>query len=284
MMQSSSSRPSGRLARQCKCRVAAALLAMFGAALGVKPSAAAETIEIYAAGSLRTTVEELAKAAGPALGIDVKPTFYSSGALRERIEKGEKPDLFLSADMDSPRKLAAAGRTVLPVVAFARNRMCLIAKRSLGVTPQNLIDRMLAKEIRIRTSEPVADPAGDYAVEIFDRIDARHPGAGKMLRDKAQAVRNALAATPRAPAAELFKTDKIDMAISYCSGASAVEKEDPETTVMPFPSELEPRPVDGIAILSDKPGALRLALYLLSEKGQAIVSQEGLLPILDNSR
>jgi molybdate transport system substrate-binding protein len=261
----------------------ATTLAISASGMAVPACMATETIEIYAAGSLRATVESLAKKAGPVLDIDVKPTFYSSGTLRQRIENGESPDLFLSADMDSPRKLADKGRTIVPAIAFARNRMCLVTKRSAGVTPENLVDRMLVKGNRIRASAPIEDPAGDYAVTIFDRIDVQHPGAGKMLRDAAQSLREALSATPRASAASLFQSNQIDMAISYCSGASAIEKEAPDLTTIAFPPELEPQPVDGIAVLSNKPGALRLALYLLSEKGQAIVSQEGLLPILDNS-
>ncbi len=140
---------------------------------------------------------------------------------------------------------------------------------------------MLAKGNRIRASAPIEDPAGDYAVTIFDRIDAQHPGAGKMLRDAAQSLREALSAAPRASVASLFQSNQIDMAISYCSGTSAVEKEMPELTATAFPSELEPQPVDGIAVLSSKPAAMRLALLLLSEKGQAIVKKAGLLPLFD---
>jgi hypothetical protein len=33
--------------------------------------------------------------------------------------------------------------------------------------------------------------------------------------------------------------------------------------------------------LSGKPAALRLALFLLSEKGQALIAREGLVPITD---
>ena len=118
------------------------------------------------------------------------PTFGGSGALRERIEKGEKPDLFLSADLGSPQKLAAQGRTVVPVAAFARNRMCIVSRRSAGVTAANLVDRLLATETRVKTSTPIADPSGDYAWAIFDRIDALKPGAGALLKAKAQAAMN----------------------------------------------------------------------------------------------
>ncbi len=259
-------------------------LAVVATSMAATPSAAAETIEIYAAGSLRTTVEALAKEAAPLFDIEVKSTFGGSGTLRQRIEGGEAPDLFLSADMGSPRKLADGGRTIVPAVAFARNRMCLVARQSVGVTPENLIDRMLAKDIRIRTSTPIADPGGDYAMAIFDRIDAVRPGAGQILRDKAQRLRDSLNTTPPTPAASLFLSNQIDMMVSYCSGAPAIEKQVPGLTTIAIPPELEPQPVYGMAVLSSKPSAMRLALFLLSEKGQAIVKSSGLLPILDAPR
>ena len=46
--------------------------------------ARAETVEIFAAGSLRGVVGELAKEAAVSYNIDVKPTFGGSGSLRER--------------------------------------------------------------------------------------------------------------------------------------------------------------------------------------------------------
>ncbi len=244
----------------------------------------AQTVDIYAAGSLRAVVAGLSTEAGTAFNIAVTPTFGGSGALRERIEKGEKPDLFLSADLRSPQQLAAQGRTVVPVAAFARNRMCIVSRRSAGVTAANLVDRLLAKATRIKTSTPIADPSGDYAWAIFDRIDALKPGAGAMLKAKAQAVMN-LVATPQAPAqsaaAALFASGQIDLSITYCSGTPALQEELPELVSLEVPPTLDPHPLYGMAVLSAKPEALRLALYLLSEKGQAIVAAAGLVPMVD---
>ena len=250
-------------------------------ALAATTAGAADTVEIYSAGSLRSAVEALVKRAAP--DIEIKPTFGGSGLLRERIEGGEHPDLFLSADLGWPRKLAQAGRTVVPVVAFARNRMCLAARGSAGVTAANLVDRMLADGLRLKTSTPVADPAGDYAMAIFDRIDAARPGAGRILRDKAHATQEAAKAMPPVTGlgglASLLRNGQIDLMVTYCSAAPALEKEVPDLTTVPFPPELEPGPIYGLAVLSLKPAALRVALLLLSEDGQAILKQAGLLPI-----
>ncbi len=239
-------------------------------------------IKIYAAGSLRGVVGELAKEAGPILNVDVKASFGGSGSLRQRIEKGELPDLFMSADVGSPSKLAAEGRTVVPAIAFARNRMCFVSRRSAGITPENLIDRLLASDVRLKTSTPVVDPGGDYAWTILDRIDALRPGAGAILKRKARASMS-LKATPATPtqsgAAALFSSKQVDVSITYCSGATGLLREVPELTSFVVPAQLDPHPLYGVAVLSAKPEALRLALYLLSEKGQAIIAKEGLVPL-----
>jgi molybdate transport system substrate-binding protein len=261
-----------------------AALALFAGAAGT--NATAETVEVYAAGSLRTTVEALARHVAATADIDVKPTFGGSGTLRQRIEAGESPDLFLSADMAAPRKLADAARTLVPVVPFARNRMCLVARRSTGLTPENLTDIMLAKDLRLKTSMPVADPGGDYAMAIFDRIDGVRRGAGQILRDKAQAQMTTMPAAlaGHSAGAALFLGNQIDLMVTYCSGATALASEVPELATVAFPPELTPEPIYGMAVLSMKPGALRLALFLLSEKGQAIVAEAGLLPIIEAAR
>ncbi|MDB6011527.1 MAG: hypothetical protein JWL65_3777, partial [Gammaproteobacteria bacterium] len=93
-----------------RARIRAILSITLGSlALSAHAASAAqpETIAIFAAGSLRRVVSELAKEAGPLLDIEVQPSFGGSGSMRERIEKGESPDLFMSADVGSPRKLEA---------------------------------------------------------------------------------------------------------------------------------------------------------------------------------
>jgi molybdate transport system substrate-binding protein len=246
--------------------------------------AQAQTVAIYAAGSLRGVVVELSEQAGAAFNITVTQTFGGSGALRERIEKGEMPDLFLSADVGSPLKLAAQGRTVVPVAAFARNRMCVVSRRSAAVSASNLVSRLLAHDVRVKTSMPVADPSGDYAWAIFDRIDQLKPGAGAILKAKAQAMMNAVAtpqSSSQSAAAALFAAHQIDMSITYCSGSATLEKELPELTSLEVPAPLDPHPLYGMAVLSSKPEVLRLALYLLSGKGQAIIAAAGLVPVVD---
>ena len=262
--------------------LSSALFAMCSAAYAQQSDMA--TVQIFAAGSLRGVVSDLAAESTARFHLDVKATFGGSGAMRERVENGEHPDLLLSADLDSPRKLERAGRTAVPVVAFARNRMCVVSRREAGITASNLIDVMLRPEVRVRTSTPVTDPSGDYAWTFFDRIDRIRTGAGARLKEKARTVMN-VTATPADPkqsaAAALFASRRIDVSITYCSASAGLERELPELVSLPVPAALDPHPVYGIAVLSDKPAAQKLALFLLSEKGQAIIARNGLLPLLE---
>ena len=241
-------------------------------------------VQIFAAGSLRGVVGELAAAVGPALKIELLPSFGGSGSLRERVENGARPDLLLSADLASPRSLAASGRTIVPAIAFGRNRLCLVSRRALGITTSNLVDRLLEPGTRIKTSTPVADPAGDYAWAVFDHIDRLRPGAGAVLKAKAETLMNAAAtpatATPSAAAA-LFLANRIDVTVTYCSAAAGLLQEVPELTSLDIPAALDPRPVYGLALLSSRPAAMQVALFLLSDKGQAILQRNGLLPGLE---
>ena len=260
----------------------ATLLAAF--VLASSAHAQSDTVSIFAAGSLRGVVADLSKEAGESLGVRVEASFGGSGLMRERIEKGEKADLLLSADLGSPRRLESQHLTRIPVIAFARNRMCVISQRTDGITPGNLVDRLLLGDTRIRTSTPVADPSGDYAWSIFDRIDTLRPGSGARLKEKAQAMMN-VTAQPASPsqsaAAALFAARRIDVSITYCSAAPALLMELPGLSSFEVPAAFDPHPVYGIAVTSNRPEVLRVALFLLSEKGQAIISRNGLLPLIE---
>jgi molybdate transport system substrate-binding protein len=258
-------------------------LALTAATLIAPSSAAAGDVEVYAAGSLRTVVMALHDRAG-AMGMNVKAKFGGSGSLRGRVEKGATPDLLLSADMASPTALAAAGRTVLPPVAFARNRICLVARRSLHLTPADMVDTLLGKNVRIKTSEPVADPSGDYAMAMFDLMGQARPGAAQTLRAKASELWHVSAPTTSPdgnPTVALFDAGLVDVAVTYCSGSDAIARSGQDLVSVPVPERFAPHPVFGLALLSSKPAAARFALLLLSQEGQAAVTKAGLIPLLD---
>src|ERR1700728_1928245 len=144
----------------------------------------ADPARVYAAGSLIAPVKQAIKAAGLDAAQVADPVFGPSGGLRERIEKGEAADLFLSADMGHPQTLAKSRPQTL-VMPFARNTLCLLSHQSLGLTQANALDTMLDPKVRLATSTPVSDPGGDYAFAVFKRAEQLRPGAEAALSQKA---------------------------------------------------------------------------------------------------
>jgi ABC-type molybdate transport system substrate-binding protein len=94
----------------------------------IASSAQAETIRLYAAGSLRPALTEVARAFEADAGgkHKVETTLGASGLLRERIESGEAAHVFASADTGHPKRLADQGRAVPPVRIFARNELACV--------------------------------------------------------------------------------------------------------------------------------------------------------------
>ena len=127
----------------------------------------AEDLVVCHAGSLAKAMADIAKAFQAETGLTVG--LVGSGSLRTRMEKGERPDLFPSADLENPQALAAKGLAAEPV-PFARNIQCLLARRALHVTADNFIDKLLDPALKLGTSTPVMDPGGDYAWMLFDLI------------------------------------------------------------------------------------------------------------------
>jgi molybdate transport system substrate-binding protein len=162
--------------------------ALFASVLALMSHTAhAETINLFAAGSLKAALTEVAQSFESKQGgrVKVAATFAASGLLRERIEKGEPAHLFASADTGHPTKLAAAGRAVTPVAIFARNQLCALTREDLTVTSENLLATMLDPAVRVGTSTPKADPSGDYAFALFAKAEGFKPGAKAALEAKA---------------------------------------------------------------------------------------------------
>ncbi len=256
---------------------------VFALPLAGHEARAADPVRIYAAGSLGAVLPELIAASGLPAGAVAPPVFGPAGVLRERLMAGETADLFLSADLAQPRGVAAARKAT--VVPYARNRMCVVAPEKLGLTADDMLDRLLSPQLRLAASTPGADPGGDYARAVFARAEAVHPGAQAALIAKTLLLLGGPGSmTPRAghsPAAEIFLGDHADALLYYCSGTAGTAREVPGLVSLPVPDALEVGPIYGMAILSTRPEVLELALSLLAAPGQAILAHGGLLPLVE---
>jgi molybdate transport system substrate-binding protein len=245
--------------------------------------ALAEELRVLGAGSLKEVMGEIGKRYEQVTGVRAVADLGPSGLLRERIEKGEYADLFASADMGHPLKLWRDGRATR-VAMFARNTLCGIAVPRIQLTAVNFLDRMLDPAIKLGTSTPRADRAGDYTWAIFRRADAIRPGSYDILDKKAQQIvggaTNNSPVDGKDPPVAALASGCVDIVIGYCTSAKLRLSQMPELQAVPVPQDITTGPEYGLAVLKNaNPHAPDLALFLLSLEGQQIFAQYGFTPV-----
>jgi ABC-type molybdate transport system substrate-binding protein len=253
-----------------------AILLLLAALLMAGPAAAEAPLRLLAAGSLRAALEEVAQAFRERSGGAVATVFAPSGLLRQRIAGGEPADVFASANMAHPLMLAR--ERGLPVVLFARNRLCALARPGLAVTTETLLETMLDPSVRLGISTPRADPSGDYAVASFARADALRPGAEAALLAKALRLTGGPDSLPAPPGRNLYAwviESRADLFLTYCTNAMAAAAELPGARPVPLPEALAVGADYGLVVLGDRPAAARLGLFILSPEGQRILARHG---------
>ena len=249
---------------------------------GSAPAAHAEdgVVRLHSAGSLKPALTEVAQGFTAAYGIKVDPIWGASGLLRERLERGEAGDVYASADMGNPLALAKAGKAG-PVVMFTRNRLCALARPGLPVTTDTVLDVMLAPEVKLATSTPGNDPAGDYAAQVFTRAEAMRPGAARMLGTKAlRLVGGASDAQPPAGRNAYgwhLMEGRADIFLAYCTAGLEAAAQSPGIPVVELPAGLSVGAEYGLtALRTADPGvALPFISYVLSAQGQTVLARYG---------
>jgi ABC-type molybdate transport system substrate-binding protein len=242
------------------------------------PAYSAEIL-LHAAGSLRAALTEVASAFEASSGDKVQPKYGASGTLRDAIANGERAEVFASANMTHPQSLASVGKAS-PVVRFARNRLCALARPGLAVTPDNLLERMLSADIKLGTSTPKADPSGDYAFEVFTKADALKVGNRAALERKAlQLTGGPLSAQPpdgRSVYGWHIAEGRADIFLAYCTAATVAVKENPGQQILALPDALGVGADYGLTVMNEaSPAAYRFALFILSTEGQGMLAKHG---------
>lgn len=239
----------------------------------------AQEVRLYAAGSLKAALGDVAAAFEKQEGVSVSTEFSPSGLLRQRIEKGEHADVFASANMKHPQTLMDQGRPG-PVVLFARNNLCAMAQPEVEVSSATLLDVLLDPEVRLGTSTPKADPSGDYAWELFELADKIRPGSFDQLSGKALQLTGG-PDSPAPPAgrnkyAWVMQENKSDVFLTYCTNAVLVRKEAGQLQIVNIPQELSVGADYGLIVLDQgNTEAWRLAMFILSPQGQKILDDYG---------
>jgi ABC-type molybdate transport system substrate-binding protein len=242
-----------------------------------------DELVVYAAGSLRQALTEIAAAFEKSGGAPrVRLVFGASGLLLERLrDKGERADVFASANMEHPQALAAAGRAGA-VRAFARNTLCALAAPTLVVSTETLIDRMLDPAVKLGTSTPKADPSGDYTWAMFERVE-RQPGrSGAFKALSAKALQ--LTGGPNSPAppadrnvyGALVAAGQADLFITYCTNARIANTEVPALRTVALPDAINVGASYGVtAVRTDRREAEAFVAYLLAPEAQSVLARLG---------
>ena len=241
--------------------------------------AVGDPVQVYAAGSLRDALTEIARDHEARTGQKVVLTFAASGLLRERIEQGAPAQVFASADTKHPQRLVNKGQWQAPVV-FTRNTLCALAQGTVAVTPDTLLSTMLQPQVRLGISTPKADPAGDYAWALFQKAEALQPGATARLEAKALQLTGG-ANSAQAPAgrntyAWVMEQNRADVFLTYCTNAVAARAEVPSLQVVAVPEALQVGAAYGLTVRAGAPAqAQAFAQAVLQPPAQAVFRRLG---------
>lgn len=243
----------------------------------------AQTLSVISAGSLKDALSEVAAHHQQRTGVGVSLTFGPSGLLRQRLEQAAADPLaqgvalFISADMDHPRKLNQAGGWQ-PVQVLVQNRLCVLANPE--VQGRDVLALLLDERTRVGMSTPKADPAGDYAWAMFGKAESLQTGATQRLRDKALQLtggpQSAQAPSGRNPYAWVMSQGQVDVFVTYCTNAKAALQDTPSLHILPVPQALQVSASYGMTLRTGASvEAQQFAQSLLQSQAQAVFAKYG---------
>lgn len=252
--------------------LACALLFASGLALAATPPAKPTPLTVFAAASLKESLDEAATAYERRTHVPVRVSYAASSALARQIEQGAPADVFLSADLDwmdvlQAKKLIDAGtrRNLLG------NTLVLVAPRDSKTAPIALrpgLDlRPALGEGRLAVALTASVPAGKYAKQSLVKLGA-WPGVANRTAE-AENVRAALVLVARGEA---------PLGIVYGSDALA----EPGVRVLgTFPADSHAPivyPVARIAASTHANGG-DFVRWLQSREARAIFARHGFAPL-----
>ena len=241
--------------------------ALAGFALLAAPVALAAQVTVFAAASLKESLDAVIQAYERASGDKVVVSYAGSNALAKQIENGAPADLFFSADTDWVAYLEKRGLT-LPGSRrdLLGNDLVLVEpatrKTALGLVPGVNLAAALGSG-RLALANPDAVPAGKYAKDALVMLGA-WPGVEKRLAPTDN-VRAALLLVARgeAPLAIVYRTDALA---------------EPRVRIVDvFPAASHPQIVYPVVRVrrSTNPSAAKFADYLGSTEARGIFERHG---------
>ncbi|HEY7090641.1 MAG TPA: molybdate ABC transporter substrate-binding protein [Tepidisphaeraceae bacterium] len=228
--------------------------------------AAADTIRVSAAISLKDALEEVAKAYQAETGEKVTFNFGSSGQLAAQIASGADVDVFISAaqkqvdDLNKQGLLSGETRKVI-----AGNVLVLIVPADAKDPPSSFEALAGPSVKRVAIGEPKSVPAGQYATQVL-----KHFALDEKLKDRVvygTNVRQVLAYVERG---------EVSAGIVYASDAK--ESGDKVKVVATAQGDWhEPIVYPAVVVKASakQEAAKRFIDYLASEKARAVLTAKG---------
>jgi len=234
-------------------------------------------LRILAAGSLRPVWPALMAAFSAQSGTGAETRFGPAGLLRQRIEQGEPCALFASASQEHADAMMRQG-LASEIGPFAANALCLTARTGITGADDSWLTLLQRPSLRLATSTPLSDPAGDYTWQLFAELDRRYPGLGEDLRRRALTLvggPDSIALPDGALAAHwLLSNGHADLFIGYASYAPRLAAI-PDLKLFAIPAADNVLARYGYAVC--QPAAQPLARFLQSPTAQKILRQYGFL-------
>ena len=234
---------------------------------GASPAKAGQSVTVFAAASLQTALDDVARQYTQTTGNVVNLSYGGSSALARQIQYGAPAQVFLSANAAWMDMLAQQGLLIPGTrINLLSNRLVLIApsdaKTSLGVGPDMDLAAALGKD-RLAMALIDAVPAG-----IYGRAALQSLGQWQSVQDRIAQTDNVRAAL------RLVSAGEAPLGIVYATDAAA----DPSVQVLgEFPENSHPQILYPLARLKDEdtPEAQAFAAFLTTPQARAIFDRHG---------
>lgn len=234
----------------------------------VATSPAKNSVRIAAASDLQYVFPDLAAAFARAHPeIELVPTFGSSGSFFAQLSNQAPFDLFLSADVDYPHKLVAAGKGETGTeFVYALGRIVLWVPNSSKLHLVGFADLLDPSIKKIAVANPRFAPYGRLAEAAL-----RKQGIWSKVQDRLVMGENI------AQTAQYAESGAADIGILAHSLTQSPRMRDKGRS-WTIPADAHPKLEQGGVILEwaqDKSAAQAFRAFLLSKDGRAVLQQSG---------
>jgi molybdate transport system substrate-binding protein len=228
-----------------------------------------QEITVAAAADLNYALKDLASGFEKKTGDKIILSFGSSGNLYAQIQGGAPYDLFFSADIAYPQKLARAGLVDSSSLrTYVIGHLVLWVRNGSSFDPQKLkMDLLLQSSVqRIAIANPQHAPYGRAAMAALEHFGLKDKVAGKLVFGE-----------NISQAAQFVQSGNAQAGLIALSLAVSPAMKD-SGRYWELPTDSYPELQQGVVLLSaskHKPAAKAFLEYLFSAEGTAVLEQYG---------